>query len=92
MIWTHKYQLWIYVLSCIAQIEIRYVPIPKFQNTIFTFLEPETATCKITGDICCKEESISTTTEFTPSDKCEDYSKFDFKCAKETECLDEGFK
>lgn len=63
----------------------------------FTFLEPETATCKITGDICCKEESISTvstttTTEFTPSDKCEDYSKFGFKCAKETECLDEGFK
>ena len=58
----------------------------------FTFLEPETATCKITGDICCKEESISTTTEFTPSKKCEDYSKFGFKCAKETECLDEGFK
>jgi len=54
--------------------------------------KPETATCKITGDICCKEESISTTTEFTPSDKCEDYSKFGFKCAKETECLDEGFK
>ena len=41
--------------------------------------------------------TTSTTTIITteinpPSDKCEDYAKFDFKCVKETECLDEAYK
>ena len=70
----------------------------KFYNILF--LEAESASCLTSGNICCKEEFISTvsttttttTTTKVISDKCEDYAKYDFKCAKKSKCLDEAYQ